>query len=73
MNQPRRARFALVQGLDRDVVYKFQSKGHRDKWVAENLWAIEGSYQFLTTRQVDRTLAMNKDTIYKTLQENPND
>ena len=73
MNQPRQSRFVLVQGLDRDVVYKFQSKEHRDKWVAENLWAIEGSYQNLTARQVDRTLAVNKNTIYRTLQENPND
>jgi hypothetical protein len=73
MNQPRRARFLLVQGLDRDVVYKFQSIGHRDKWVAENLWAIEGHYQNLTARQVDKTLSFNKDTIYRTLQENPND
>ena len=71
MNQPRRARFVLVQGLDKDVIYKFGSKEHRDKWVAENLWAIEGSYQNLTARQVDRTLAVNKDTIYKSLQENP--
>jgi hypothetical protein len=73
MNQPRKARFALVQGLDRDVVYKFQSEGHRDKWIAENLWAIEGSYQLLTATQVDRALAVNEDTIYRTLQENPND
>jgi len=73
MNQPRKARFVLVKGLDKDVVYKFQSKGHRDNWIAENLWAIEGSYQILTTKQVDRTLAMNKDTIYRALQENPND
>jgi len=73
MNQPRKARFVLVQGLDKDVVYKFESKEHRDKWVSENLWAIEGSYQNLTARQVDRALAVNKDTIYRPLQENPND
>jgi|TARA_R110000772_G_C13197784_1_gene429697 hypothetical protein len=73
MNQPRKARFVLVKGLDKDVVYKFESKEHRDKWVAENLWAIEGSYQNLTARQVDRALAVNKDTIYRALQENPND
>ena len=73
MNQPRKARFALVQGLDRDVVYKFQSEGHRDKWIAETLWAIEGSYQLLTATQVDRALAVNEDTIYRPLQENPND
>ena len=71
MNQPRRARFVLVKGLDRDVVYKFESEKHRDKWIAENLWAIEGHHQNLTARQVDRALAVNKDTIYKTLQENP--
>lgn len=73
MNQPRKARFVLVQGLDKDVVYKFQSEGHRDNWIAENLWAIEGSYQLLTATQVDRALAVNKDTIYRPLQENPND
>ena len=73
MNQPRRPRFVLVQGLDKDVIYRFETEKHRDKWVAENLWAIEGSYQLLTTKQVDRTLAMNKDTIYRPLQENPND
>jgi hypothetical protein len=73
MNQPRKARFVLVQGLDKDVVYKFQSEGHRDNWIAENLWAIEGSYQLLTAKQVDRALAVNKDTIYRPLQENPND
>lgn len=78
MNQPRVARFVLVKGLDKDVVYRFETVKHRDKWVAENLWAIEGSYQILTAKQVDRTLAMNKDTIYrplhyKPLQENPND
>tara|TARA_R110000803_G_scaffold118920_1_gene187236 strand:- start:347 stop:568 length:222 start_codon:yes stop_codon:yes gene_type:complete len=73
MNQPRKARFVLVKGLDKDVVYKFESKEHRDKWVAESLWAIEGSYQNLTARQVDRALAVNKDTIYRALQENPND
>lgn len=73
MNQPRKPRFVLVKGLDRDVVYRFETEKHRDKWVTENLWAIEGSYQLLTAKQADRTLAMNKDTIYKTLQENPND
>ena len=72
MNQPRKARFVLVQGLDKDVVYKFQSEGHRDNWIAENLWAIEGSYQLLTATQVDRALAVNKGTIYRPLQENPN-
>ena len=71
MNQPRKARFVLVKGLDKDVVYKFESVGHRDKWVAENLWAIEGSYQNLTARQVDKSLATNKGTIYRPLQENP--
>ena len=70
MNQPRKARFVLVKGLDKDVVYKFESKEHRDKWVAENLWAIEGSYQHLTARQVDKSLATNKGTIYRPLQEN---
>jgi len=73
MNQPRGVRFVLVQGLDRDVVYRFETVSHRDKWVAENLWAIEGHHQLLTARQVDRALAVNKDTIYRPLQENPND
>ena len=71
MKKPRGVRFLLVKGLDRDVVFKFQSIGHRDKWVAENMWAIEGRYQNLTARQVDKTLSLNKDTIYRTLQENP--
>jgi|TARA_R110000782_G_scaffold27064_1_gene68820 hypothetical protein len=70
MNQPRKARFVLVQGLDKDVIYKFLSENHRDKWVAENLWAIEDHYQHLTSRQVGRALAINKETIYKTLKEN---
>ena len=73
MNQPRKPRFVLVKGLDRDVVYRFETEKHRDKWVAENLWAIEGSYQLLTATQVDRALAVNEDTIYRPLQENPND